>query len=191
MQDNINLKFKLDKIVTKVGLAVLALFIIYISYTTLYSNPMKKKLLGNLAPIFQTTSINKTPFNLSDVVGKKVILLNFWASWCPPCRDEVINLNQIGLRVDSPHFAIVALMEDTQPTIEKAREAYSNFNAANPINYPVYVDSDNSIADLYGVKKLPETFIIDLGGNILYRHSGPIEDKDRDMFVAMIQQIMY
>lgn len=125
-------------------------------------------LTGKPAPDFTLTLFDGQTVRLSDFKGK-VVFLNFWASWCPPCRAEARLLEQSWQRVKDQ--GVVFLGVDIQDTEEAARRFVQEFG----ITYPNGRDPNNRIAIDFGVYGIPETFFIDKEGRITYKHIGGLD----------------
>ncbi len=124
-------------------------------------------LTGKAAPDFSLTLFDGRTVRLSDFRGK-VVFLNFWASWCPPCRAEARLLEQAWQRHKDQ--GIVFLGVDMQDTEEAARGFIREFG----VTYMNGRDPNNRIAIDYGVYGIPETFFIDKDGQITYKHIGAL-----------------
>ncbi|HSB71769.1 MAG TPA: TlpA disulfide reductase family protein [Candidatus Methylomirabilis sp.] len=122
-------------------------------------------LTGKAAPDFSLTLFDGRETRLSDFRGR-VVFLNFWASWCPPCRAEARLLEQAWKRHKDQD--VVFLGVDIQDTEDAARRFIQEFG----ITYPNGRDPKNRIAIDYGVYGIPETFFIDKEGRITYKHIG-------------------
>jgi cytochrome c biogenesis protein CcmG, thiol:disulfide interchange protein DsbE len=122
-------------------------------------------LTGKAAPDFTLTLFDGQTVRLADFRGK-VVFLNFWASWCPPCRAEARLLEQAWQRYKDQ--GVVFLGVDIQDTEEAARGFIREFE----ISYMNGRDPKNRIAIDYGVYGIPETFFIDKEGRITYKHIG-------------------
>lgn len=124
-------------------------------------------LRGRPAKDFALTLDGK-PTRLSDLRGK-VVVLNFWASWCPPCRDEAPALDELQLRI-APLGGVVlgvnAGVDDTQA-------GYEDFLKTYDINFPTYLDPSKRIALSYGTTVYPETYVINRKGRIDRKIIGP------------------
>ncbi|MBU0506862.1 MAG: TlpA disulfide reductase family protein [bacterium] len=190
MHDAIQFKEKIGKYVTNLGIILVTMLILYVSYVTFYAAPLKKKMLGNQAPRFITTDIHENKFVFDNQVGTKIILLNFWATWCHTCQEEMPYLNDLQNSFAQSDFVIYGILEDLQPNISAVREAFFKYTAHVPVDFPIIVDSTNEIAELYGTHKLPESYLIDYGGNVFYKHEGPITADDIEFIKSMIKQIM-
>lgn len=97
---------------------------------------------------------------LSDYRGK-VIFLNFWATWCPPCRTEMPSMERLNEALGSKDFVMLAINTD-----ENIKDLEA-FLKENPHNFTILSDADGKIQQLYKVFKFPETFVIDRQGRIV------------------------
>jgi peroxiredoxin len=105
---------------------------------------------------------------LAGYIGKKPVLLVFWASWCTICRDEIPRLNK--LNVD--RFTVIAVNEGESAWKTK------RFIAQNNIDYQVVLDSDGSVAKAFQVPGVPASAILSKSGLVVYRGTGLPEDID-------------
>jgi thiol-disulfide isomerase/thioredoxin len=106
--------------------------------------------------------------NLSDMEGK-VVFLNFWATWCGPCRMEVQDIEQLHQTLSDEEFAVMAV------DIQEKADRVKGFMQTENLTFPVYLDSDGSAALEYRVSGIPTTFIIDPEGYIVGTAVGPRE----------------
>jgi cytochrome c biogenesis protein CcmG, thiol:disulfide interchange protein DsbE len=124
-------------------------------------------LRGRSAKDFQLTLDGK-PAHLSDLRGK-VVVLNFWASWCPPCVDEAPSLNDLQQRI-APLGGVVL---GVNAGVNDSESGYDDFLKAQNIDFPAYFDSSKQIALSYGTSMYPETYVIDRKGRIDRKIIGP------------------
>lgn len=121
-------------------------------------------LRGKPAPDFALT-LNGTPAHLSDLRGK-VVLLNFWATWCPPCVDEARSLNALEQRIAPLGGMVLGVSVDDDP------DAYARFLKAYGLTYPNYRDTTKQIPLEFGTKMYPDTYVIDRNGKFVRKIIG-------------------
>ena len=113
------------------------------------------------APDFTVYDRDGNRYKLSDFQGKPV-LLNFWASWCGPCKSEMPDIEKaFSTYGDEIHFLIVNMTDGQQETVESAFSYISD----NGYTFPVYFDTQQEAAYAYGVYSIPVTYLIDSDGN--------------------------
>jgi cytochrome c biogenesis protein CcmG/thiol:disulfide interchange protein DsbE len=133
-------------------------------------------LTGTPAPDFSLRLFDGRSVQLSDFRGK-VVFVNFWASWCPPCRVEAPLLEQAWQRYREHGVVFVGI--DIQDTDEAGRRFLEEF----AISYMNGRDLNSRIAIEYGVYGIPETFFIDPEGRITYKHIGAL---DRETIIVKL-----
>jgi cytochrome c biogenesis protein CcmG/thiol:disulfide interchange protein DsbE len=122
---------------------------------------------GQPAPDFALELLDGSSLALGDLQGQ-VVVINFWATWCPPCEDELPDLQAVWeeVRERGAVFVGIAFEEDEADV----REMTSEFG----ITYPLGLDVEDRISIAYGITGVPETFVIDAAGNVAGVHVGPI-----------------
>ncbi len=121
-------------------------------------NPPPPKL-GDLAPPFILKDLDGKKVSLDDFKGK-VVLIDFWATWCPPCKESVPDLNSLYEKYKNNGVVILGLSVDAGgPNIVKA------FKEAYKMSYPILM-ADESITRKYGVRGIPSLFILDKDGRV-------------------------
>ena len=120
------------------------------------------------APALQAQDLNGVPHTLASFRGK-VVLLNFWASWCPPCQREMPSMERLRLRMAGRPLEIVAL--DSAET----RDEVSAYLSRMPLGFPVLLDPDGSNTRRWKVFALPSSFLLDAEGRVRYILTGPTE----------------
>lgn len=123
--------------------------------------------VGNRAPDFQLETLTGETVRLSDFRGKRV-MLNFWASWCPPCRAEMPDM--VDFYQDKDIEILAVNLTDT----ETALNDVEHFVDAYELDFPVLLDTDLEVASLYAIQPIPTTFMIDSDGVISFKIFGPM-----------------
>jgi peroxiredoxin len=121
---------------------------------------------GEAAPDFTFKDQIGKERSLSQLRGK-VVLVNFWATWCPPCLDEMPSMQQLKQRMANQPFEMLAL------SVDDSWEPVNRFMKQHGFGLPVYADFDKRISTLYGTHMWPETYIVDKKGKIAYKVIGP------------------
>lgn len=124
---------------------------------------------GNKAPNFELLDLDEKPVKLSDFAGKKVIL-NFWATWCPPCRAEMPHMEKF--YKDNVKDVVVFAVNLTNT--EKTRNDVSAFVEDFKLTFPVVMDAEGDVSDTYQIFAYPTSYIIDSQGIIQEVFQGAI-----------------
>ena len=112
---------------------------------------------GKPAPDWALQDLSGNTVRLSDLRGQ-VVLVNLWATWCPPCRAEMPDLAALYLAHKDEGFVVLGVDDQERP------QTVSEFLARSPVPYPVLLDPDSRVARAYGVSYLPASFVIDRRG---------------------------
>jgi len=130
-----------------------------------------------------TPSITAPTFDLQDENGKsyrlenyrgKVVVLNFWATWCPPCRFEMPSMERAHQKIKDENIVMIAI------NVGESDDIVFEFTNRYKLTFPLPLDLDGKVIQLYPVIGLPTTFVIDPQGRIVYRAIGGREwDDDR------------
>ena len=121
------------------------------------------------APDITLPDIQGNQVSLSDLKGK-VVLLNFWATWCPPCKEEMPSMEQLYRRFKDQGLVILAVNIE-----QEGQQAVPAFLQKTPYTFPILLDTEAVAQNTYKVFKFPETFIIDRNGNVVEKVIGAID----------------
>ena len=155
---------------------LLALFIIMAAPATqdLWANDERPEE-GHLAPDFSLKTLDGKTVRLSELRGKKVVLINFWATWCPPCRLEMPTMQKIYTEYKGKGFEILAI------NIERdANEEIQDFIKELRLTFPVLLDSDMKVTRKYRLIGLPVSMLIDRQGIIRSKEIGYHDWTDKE-----------
>ena len=145
------------------------------------NGPAKGQLMGNLAPDFKLPALDGKYLELSDLRGKAV-LLNFWATYCDPCKVEMPWFAELQKEYGPQGFQVVGVAMD-----DASAEEIAKFTREMGVNYPILKGKD-SVADSYGgVSVLPTTFFLDRDGKVIAREFGL---QSRSVFVDHIKKAL-
>jgi thiol-disulfide isomerase/thioredoxin len=144
------------------------------------NGPGQRQLMGNLAPDFELQTLDGKNLKLSELRGKAV-LLNFWATYCGPCKIEMPWFVELQKEYGPQGFQIVGVANDDAST-----EDIAKFAKEMGINYPILIGKD-SVSDSYNVSVLPTTFFLDRDGKLIAREFGL---QSRSVFVDHIKKAM-
>lgn len=117
------------------------------------------------APDFTLKSNSGKNIKLSELRGS-VVMINFWASWCGPCREEMPLLQQLYDRYQGMGFTLLGV------NVDEESAAAEKMLKDTPVSFPVLYDQKNSVSKQYQVKAMPSTFIVDRDGNVRFLHKG-------------------
>ena len=121
---------------------------------------------SKVAPDFTLMNMQGEPVSLSQYRGK-VVILNLWATWCPPCREEMPSMEGLYQKYKDQGLVILAVSAD-----ENGKKAVSQFLQRTPYSFPILLDSDSVVQNAYGVFRFPESFIIDRNGIVVKKIIG-------------------
>jgi len=121
------------------------------------SQPPAVAAVGKPAPDFTLADLDGRTWRLSELKGK-VVFINFWATWCPPCREEMPSMQRLHTMLPEDGFIMLAILNQDRPALGKA------FAAKAGLTMPILVDQANTVGPRYGITGVPETYIVDKNG---------------------------
>ncbi|MDH3560616.1 MAG: TlpA family protein disulfide reductase [Gammaproteobacteria bacterium] len=136
------------------------------------------------APDFTLKSDSGENLRLSEMRGE-VVLINFWASWCGPCRQEMPILSELHDKYKAMGFTVLGI--NVEENSSDARKLLKEM----PVSFPVLFDNDSSVSKQYDVAAMPSTVLVDRDGNMRYLHKGykpGLEDTYVDQVRSLIRE---
>ncbi len=125
--------------------------------------------VGQQAPAFELETIEGETVALSDYAGEQVVL-NFWASWCPPCREELPELIEFGEETGIPVLGVNVTKNE-----RRGKADVEAFLTEVPVSFPVLLDEAGVVEKTYRVVALPTTYVIGTDGRITAKQIGPVD----------------
>lgn len=137
---------------------------------------------GGPAPAFTLTSLTGEQANLSQYKGQ-VVMVNFWATWCGPCQQEMPLLDQMYKKYKMGGFTLLGV------NVDKDAPPVKELLARRPVSFPVLLDPANQVSKAYHVDEMPSSVIIDRKGEIRYVHRG-YKPGDENDYQDRIRQLI-
>ncbi len=134
------------------------------------------------APDFTLTALGGKQLELSQFKGQ-VVMLNFWASWCGPCRQEMPLLETIYKKYNKLGFTLIGV------NVEPDSKAANDWLKQTPVSFPIIYDTESKVSKLYGVAGMPSTVIVDRKGTVRMIHRG-YKPGDEDEYLSSIRSLM-
>jgi cytochrome c biogenesis protein CcmG, thiol:disulfide interchange protein DsbE len=153
---------------------------------TLLSGAVQAARVGDIVPTVHLPTQGIVPFELPPKQKNKVIYVDFWASWCGPCKQSFPWMNEMQRKYASRGLEITAINVDTR------RGDAERFLAQSPAGFAVAFDPQGNVPKQFAISGMPSSFLIDGDGKILFVHSG-FRDSDREVIekamIAALAQI--
>ncbi len=134
--------------------------------------PTGEAVVGSLMPEYSATTFEGKKFDLGGERGK-VVLLNLWATWCGPCRYEIPELQKLHDANAGRGFEVIGVSLD-----DGGADMVKQFAAEHKITYPVLLDPDGKLANIFQTSEVPTSVLIDRKGKIIWKQLGPITEAD-------------
>jgi thiol-disulfide isomerase/thioredoxin len=167
--------------------AMLSLMSLVSGGPTLASDPFVSLMMsrlpsGSMAVPFELTTLDGKVVKSSELAGK-VVLVNFWATWCGPCKEEMPSLARLQKQLDPAQFTLLTVTTDLQ------RQGITHFLSQLGVSLPVLFDEDQEVSRSFMVRGLPTTIVIARDGTLVGRAVGPRAWDSPDA-VAVMRQVM-
>ena len=134
------------------------------------------------APAFTLQSTNGQQVSLAQFKGD-VVMINFWASWCGPCREEMPVLEKLYTKYKPMGFTMIGV------NVEPDSSLAAKWLTATPVSFPILFDTKSEVSKLYSVAGMPSTVIIDRKGNLRWLHRG-YKDGDENEYLNQIRALV-
>ena len=134
------------------------------------------------APDFALPAMDGGELRLSDLKGQ-VVMINFWATWCGPCRQEMPLLQQLQVKYEPLGFTLVGI--NVEPESAGARTWLEKV----PVTFPILFDRQNQVAERFGVQGMPSSVFIDRTGKVRYVHRG-YQSSDESRYADMVRSLV-
>jgi len=134
------------------------------------------------APDFTLKSLEGSNLRLEEYRGQ-VVLINFWASWCGPCRQEMPLLDRLHHRYEDTGFAVLGI--NVEGEIKPAQEIVDKTN----VTFPVLIDEDQKVSEMYNLEAMPSTVVVDRDGVVRYIHRG-YKPGDEAKYVEVVKALI-
>jgi cytochrome c biogenesis protein CcmG, thiol:disulfide interchange protein DsbE len=169
---------QLDRIL-QAGILILVVGLSAVLYNTMHERIVN---VGDSAPNFTVTADNGRPVSLNNF-GGKVLILNFWATWCPPCVDEMPSLNKFAAQFKDRGVVVLGV------SVDKDANAYKQFVRRLDPAFLTMRDPDNKLNLEYGTVQFPETYIINAQGKVVNKIISSANWTD-DKMVSYVQSLL-
>jgi peroxiredoxin len=163
-----------------VGVAVLLVGLALIFFSEDVPQPLVR---GEMAPDFELQSLSGGERTRLSSLRGRVVLLNFWATWCKPCEDEMPAMERLYTRLAPEGFELLAV------SVDETTEPVQAFRERMELSFPILLDPDKRASILYQTTGFPESLLLDPEGRIVERYVGPRVWDDPD-YVERVRQLM-
>ena len=137
---------------------------------------------GQQAPAFEVPLLDGGTISLAKLRGR-VVLLNFWATWCKPCESEMPAMQRLRSALAGTEFELIAV------SVDASREDVAKYRDRLGLSFPIALDPEKRVSDAFQSYRYPESYLIDRDGRILSRYIGP-RDWDADLYVDRIRRVI-
>ncbi|WP_223591599.1 thiol-disulfide oxidoreductase ResA [Neobacillus bataviensis] len=167
-------------VIRTVILLVLGAAVIYTLYANFTKDNKLKVAVGETAPDFVLTDMQGNKHRLSDYRGQGVFL-NFWGTWCPPCKKEMPYINNQYQQFKDKGVQVLSV------DIQESELAVNQFAEHYKLDFPIMIDTDKEVMTAYGIDPLPATFLIDKNGKVIKYNTGEMSEATVRDFMEKIK----
>lgn len=138
--------------------------------------------LNKPAPDFTLKSMSGENVKLSELRGN-VVMINFWASWCGPCRQEMPLLDEFYKKYSKLGFVLLGV------NVEEDSSKAANYLKEVPVSFPILYDNTNEVSKMYDIDAMPSTVLVDRNGNMRFLHRG-YKPGDENEYKKLMKKLM-
>lgn len=138
---------------------------------------------GSAAPHFALPQLGSAEWVELSALRGRVVLVNFWATWCKPCEEEMPAMERLYQELQDEGFELLAV------SVDETREPVQEFQRRMGLSFPLLLDSDKRVATLYQTFRFPETLLIGADGTVIERYVGP-KEWDSEAYVERIRRLL-
>jgi peroxiredoxin len=165
-----------------IKILVLLLILGGAAFLALRLRPPRPVDIGEKAPDFTLPALTQGPLSLHDF-GRQVVVLNFWATWCPPCVEEAPSLEKFAEQMRAHGVTVFGV------SVDQDAAALQAFAERQRLSFPIARDPDRSVANRYGTFQFPETYIIDQNGKVAEKLIGAVDWQDPRL-ITFVQELV-
>lgn len=162
--------------------ALIGVLMVSLGYVIADAFREKVIAVGDTAPDFTVTTESGRTVTRSNF-GGKLLVVNFWATWCPPCIEEMPSLDEFQKRLVSDGVVVLGV------SVDQSAKAYQQFLQRAKVSFLTARDPSARISASYGTFRYPETYVIDSNGKVVLKHIGPQNWAD-ERFVREIRSLL-
>lgn len=180
--EGVNMQKSQKKWMQYIIMLLILIAIGFILYVSVVKDGEKVVKVGDKAPLFELKTVEGDKVALSDYKGKGVIL-NFWGTWCKPCKEEMPDLNRMNKIYQSKGVEVLTVHVKDSP--QQVKQFFSEL--PEDIDLKVALDGSGDVMSAYNANDLPNTYIIDKDGVIKAHHKGQMSRTDIKKYMDMVQ----
>jgi len=162
---------------------VLVLILSGVGFYALHQREPRPVDIGERAPDFTLSTLVEGSLSLHDF-RRQVVVVNFWATWCPPCVEEIPGLERFAEQMQAQGVTVIGV------SVDQDAAALQTFAAQQHLSFPIGRDPDQSVASRYGTFKFPETYIIDQNGRVAEKLIGAVDWQD-PRIITFVQELAH
>lgn len=140
--------------------------------------------VGAAAPLYSATTLAGEAISLGDLEGD-VVLLNVWATWCLPCQEEIPALQRLHETYSGQGLRIVGVSVDARGEERNVKDFVDSFG----VTYDIWLDPAEQVISTFRVIGVPNTYLIDREGRVVWKHIGPVLDDDPALLAGIQQSL--